>query len=478
MLAMTLQQIIEATGGQIHTTCEIDTTKQIICSVVTDSRKVTKDCLFICLEGEKFDGHDFAEEAYRKGAIAVVVHKKVENRDIVTIEVDNTVVALGDIAKAYRLFYEEHLGKPLIVIGITGSVGKTSTKDLVYEVVSKKYNTLKSKLNFNNEIGLPQTILSLQDEEVLVVEMGMRGLGQIEYLSNIAKPTHGIITNIGSSHLELLGTKENILKAKTEIIKGMPGDKVLFLNGDDEYLSNVVISNEIKKVYYGLNKSCCFRANITENEDELKGISYILEGPFDDSYSVDLKIKGKHNVYNSLSAISVAYELGIDISDTIKACENYTGDNIRQNIFKIEDRNILVIDDTYNANIESMKASLDVLAKYKGYKRRIAVLGDMLELGEYAIEGHREIGKYAAEISDIVITAGKFSRYTAEAIIENSVSGESNLACRAYYTQDAIEASQRLLLMLQDGDCVLVKGSHAMNMNLVVDAIREREVEK
>ena len=233
MLELTVRQILACTKGKLMNK---DIAEEKITSIVTDSRQVTKGSLFICIEGEKFDGHDFCQDAFNNGAAACLVHKSIAVGNTNIIQVENTLTAYGDIASYYRSFYEEKLGKSLIVVGVTGSVGKTSTKDYIYEVLSKKFRTLKSRLNENNEIGLPRTILNLTDEEAIVVEMGMRGLNQIEYLSKIARPTHGVITNIGSNHLEFLGTKENILKAKSEIIIGMTGDGILVVNGDDEYL--------------------------------------------------------------------------------------------------------------------------------------------------------------------------------------------------------------------------------------------------
>lgn len=471
MLELTVRQILEATGGKLTNGNILDNK---VDAIITDSRKVTKGCLFICLEGEKFDGHSFAHEALSKGAVAVVAHKKIDGNESI-IEVSNTLTALGDIAKYYRVFYETKLNKPLIVVGVTGSVGKTGTKDFVYEILRRKYKTLKSKLNFNNEIGLPLTILDLHDEEALVVEMGMRGLKQIEYLSNIAKPTHGIITNIGSSHIELLGSKENILKAKSEIICGMTGKKVLVLNGDDEYLKDATFPSDINIVYFGLKEHNQIKGTIINNDT--KGIYFLLEGLNNVKYSVELKLLGKHNVYNSLAAIAVSVNCGVDIEDCIKACENYAGDTIRQNIFRIEEKNITIIDDTYNASIESMKAAIDVLSSFKNAKRKIAVLGDMLELGDLSKEGHTEVGKYAVKAGiDIVIATGNEARYIAETVMESTITNESQKICIAYYTQNAFEAAKRLLLMAEEGDCILVKGSHAMKMGTVVDAIKEREV--
>lgn len=471
MLKLTVKQILEATGGKLRNTNILDNN---IDAIITDSRKITEGCIFICLEGERFDGHNFAKEALSKGAVAVVAHKKIDDTESV-IEVKDTLIALGDIAKYYRVFYEEQLGKPLIVVGVTGSVGKTGTKDFVYETLSRRYKTQKSKLNFNNEIGLPLTILQLQDEEALVVEMGMRGFNQIEYLSNIAKPTHGIITNIGSSHLEILGTRENILKAKSEITSGMTGDRVLVLNGDDEYLKNADFENADVS-YFGLQDNNDLKAVIVNNSAE--GISYILEGINDKKYRVDLKVLGKHNVYNSLAAITVSVKCGVDVEECIKACESYSGDSIRQNIFKIEKKNITIIDDTYNASVESMKAAIDVLGSFKDARRKIAVLADMLELGEFSREGHITVGKYAVSAGiDILIATGTESRYMAEAVMESALTNESGKLCIAYYTQNAAEAAQRLLLMAEEGDCILVKGSHSMKMGTVVDAIKEREVE-
>ncbi len=468
MLELTVRQILACTKGKLMNK---DIAEEKITSIVTDSRQVTKGSLFICIEGEKFDGHDFCQDAFNNGAAACLVHKSIAVGNTNIIQVENTLTAYGDIASYYRSFYEEKLGKSLIVVGVTGSVGKTSTKDYIYEVLSKKFRTLKSRLNENNEIGLPRTILNLTDEEAIVVEMGMRGLNQIEYLSKIARPTHGVITNIGSNHLEFLGTKENILKAKSEIIIGMTGEGILVVNGDDEYLRRGDFGDvQVFKVGFDEGN------NLRVIDYDSSKNTYVFTDESGKEYTVSLKQKGKHNVYNSLVAICIAKSLGIPVEDAIFSCENYTGDSIRQNIFRLKNRNVTVIDDAYNASYESMKAALEVLETFEN--RKVAVLGDMLELGGYSDEYHYKVGKLCVEKGvDIVIACGKHSRYIVEAVMESMLDNmENKKICYAYYTQDANEAAQKLMLMLEDGDCVLVKGSNAMKMGHVVEYLKESDV--
>lgn len=468
MLELTVRQILACTNGRLFNENIID---ERITSIVTDSRKVTKGSLFICIEGEKFDGHDFYQDAFNSGAVACLVHKSITDGNTNIIQVDDTLKAYGDIASFYRTFYEEKLGKSLIVVGVTGSVGKTSTKDYIFEALSKKYRTLKSRLNENNEIGLPRTILNLENEEAIVVEMGMRGLNQIEYLSRIARPTHAVITNIGSNHLEFLGSKENILKAKSEIIIGMTDGGVLVVNGDDEYLKRGEFG-DVTVLKVGFEEGSNLRVT---NYDASKNTYVFTDGSGND-YKVSLRLKGRHNVYNSLVAICIAKSIGVPVKDAIAACEEYAGDSIRQNIFTLKNRNVTVIDDAYNASYESMKASLEVLSSYEN--RKVAVLGDMLELGEYSDEYHYKVGKLCVEKGvDIVIACGRHARYIVEAVMESMLDNmESKKVCYAYYTQDAKEAAQKLMLMLEEGDCVLVKGSNAMKMGHVVEYLRESDV--
>lgn len=468
MLELTVKQILASTNGKLLNEKIID---KKITSIVTDSRRVTKGSLFVCIEGEKFDGHDFCQDAFNSGAVACLVHKSIDGGNTNIIQVENTLTAYGDIASFYRNFYEEKLGKPLIVVGVTGSVGKTSTKDYIFEVLSKKFRTLKSKLNENNEIGLPKTILNLVEEEAIVVEMGMRGLNQIEYLSRIARPTHAVITNIGSNHLEFLGTKDNILKAKSEITIGMAGDGVLVVNGDDEYLKQGDFG-DVAVFKVGFDEDNYMRVIDYDTSNSI----YVFTDESGKEYTVSLKLKGKHNVYNSLVAICIAKCLGVPVEEAVSACESYTGDSIRQNIFTLKNRNVTIIDDAYNASYESMKASLEVLESFEN--RKVAVLGDMLELGEYSDEYHYKVGKLCVEKGvDIVIACGKYSRNIVEAVMESMLDNmENKKVCYAYYTQDAKEAAQKLMLMLQEGDCVLVKGSNAMKMGHVVEYLRESDV--
>ena len=316
MLELTVKQILASTNGKLLNEKIID---EKITSIVTDSRRVTKGSLFVCIEGEKFDGHDFCQDAFNSGAVACLVHKSIDGGNTNIIQVENTLTAYGDIASFYRNFYEEKLGKPLIVVGVTGSVGKTSTKDYIFEVLSKKFRTLKSKLNENNEIGLPKTILNLVEEEAIVVEMGMRGLNQIEYLSRIARPTHAVITNIGSNHLEFLGTKDNILKAKSEITIGMAGDGVLVVNGDDEYLKQGDFG-DVAVFKVGFDEDNYMRVIDYDASNSI----YVFTDESGKEYTVSLKLKGKHNVYNSLVAICIAKCLGVPVEEAVSACESYT----------------------------------------------------------------------------------------------------------------------------------------------------------
>lgn len=457
MLSLRIEDLLKATRGKLDgSNKECKPIKEI----VTDSRLAKEGTLFVCLEGERFDGHDFIDQAICQGCKVILVHKEIKRDGIDIIRAKNTELAYGDLARYYRYFYEENLQKPLIVVGVTGSVGKTSTKDLVYECLSKKYRTLKNSFNENNEIGLPKTILKLDDQEALVIEMGMRGLGQVQYLAEIARPGYGLITNIGSSHLELLKTRDNILKAKAEITKGLIGEKILFINGDDPLLTSHDFEDGANLMTFGLGQSNDFRGQILDDS------TFILYDPDGRDYRVSLSLRGKHNVYNALAAIGISFKCGVPIQDAIDACMAYRGDMVRQNIFDLENLGLEIISDTYNANFESMKASIDVLSTAKG-KRKIAVLGDMLELGDYSRQYHEALGSYLLDKNiDIVYAVGEQTSFLYDIVKDKKSS---------FYFKDTEAAFKSLVKIVKKGDSILVKGSNAMKMDYIVDKLIEED---
>jgi len=457
MKPLTIEQIVHATGGILNSG---DASVEIS-GICTDTRKIEKGCLFVPIAGDNYDGHDFINEAIAGGAIAVLFHKEHFTYDnIVSIKVDNTTVAYGNIAKYYRSLFQ------IPVVAITGSVGKTTTKDMTACAFSGSKTFVKTPANHNNEIGLPTTIFEIENQDAAIVEMGMRGLGQIEYLSKIAAPTIGIITNIGSSHMELLGSKENIFKAKMEICKGMNNHSTLLLNGDDAMLTSDVardMTKTIKVLYFGTSDICTFRAVDIIDADLCK---YKLITPYGEA-TVKLQVAGTHNIINSLAAIGAALCGGVAFLDAVRGIEQYGPESIRQKI--IEYNNIKIIDDTYNASPESMKASLNVLMHLVG-TRKIAVLGNIFELGNFAEKAHRDVGNFISRLGlDFLVTVGNDASYIADEAITLDFNTE-----KIYKCNNTDEATIILRQIIKSGDVVLIKGSRAMKMELIVAALTDK----
>ncbi len=419
-------------------------------AVSTDSRKIEKDCLFIALSGDKFDGHSFACAAIEKGAGAVVVERDCGLGDR-QILVKNTGAALLDLAGYYRSLFN------IPVIGITGSVGKTTTKEMTYAVINSKYNTLRNEGNLNNEIGVPLTLFRLEKEhEAAVIEMGMNHFGEISRITKAVKPDAAIISNIGVSHIENLGSREGILKAKLEILEGMKSDAPIILNGDDDMLCKAETGSH-PVIRYGIqNPSCAYRAlNITSTDDETDFAVGFDGGPL----RVCLPFRGRHNIYNALAAMAAGRCFGIEVSDAAQALKNYSTTGMRQKI--VRRNGITFIEDCYNASPDSQKAAMEVLGSMKA-GRRIAVVGDMLELGSYSETAHRLVGRYAAENGiDIVYTYGELSEDTAASASENGVKDVRRFT-------DKLELAVDLARELCEGDSVLFKASRLMKFEEII----------
>lgn len=464
MKPFTVRQIIEATKGHLIGGNSILLDRHIK-GISTDTRTLKEGELFIPLVGEIFDGHYFLDVAAEKGAAAILVHRDDANwlpelfPNIATIKVADTLKALQDLGTYQRSRFN------IPVIAVTGSNGKTTTKDMIALVLSSKYSVLKTKGNLNNQIGLPLTLLELEDHhEVAVVEMGMNNLGEIHRLAEMARPTIAVITNIGVSHLENLETKENILKAKTEVFDFFTLEHRAILNGDDEYLAKVGDGFPFRIYYYGIGERADIRA---QNVVSLggKGISYdiIIDG---ETYTIQIPLPGKHNVYNSLAAIAIGKLMGIEIAEIAQSLKAFRSGGMRLNIFTT-DFGINVIDDVYNASPDSVKASIDILKDLDG-KRKIAILGDMLELGDYSEKAHKEVGRAVANNGiDILITVGKDSRFIDSGARDLGMKDEKiiHLGCN----KDVIELIDT---MVDVGDTILVKGSRGIKMEEIVEHLR------
>lgn len=456
MQSMTITEILEATGGKLLSGDENKKIKDI----TTDSRKSAPGVLFIPLVGEKFDGHEFIKAAIDLGAEAVLTHKETDLLiDKTIIKVDDTRIALGNIAKYYKAKHK------VPTVAVTGSVGKTTTKDMIYSVMSKKYNTLKTEANYNNDIGLPLTVFSLEAaHEAAVLEMGMNHFGEIEYLAGIGRPDVAVITNIGESHIENLGSREGIFKAKMEITKLFDKDNTLIVNGDNDFLSKVSKDCGYKVVYYGMNNpdNDIYAKNIVSHG--LKGITFtaVANGK---EYEAEVAVPGKHNVYNALAAICVGLEFGIGMEQIIEGIRDFTLTGMRMEI--TEYNGAQIINDSYNASPDSIKAALSVLGSTDN-ERKIAIMGDVLEMGDFAKDAHYNLGREVVKNGvDILITAGENMKYLAQGArdegMKNVISFDKTLdVCN--YIKDKIKP----------GDAVLIKASRGMHFEEVYSAITNK----
>ncbi len=458
---VTADEIIKAVGGKPH--CIDDTGRRIsMTSIFSDSRKIIKDGVFFAIKGENFDGNDFAAKAVESGAALAITERAAEG--VPCIVVENTRKALLDLAAYFRMKF-----KP-IVVGLTGSVGKTTTKEMTALALSSRYRVYKTERNHNNEIGLPFTLFGLNSScEAAVIEMGMSDFGEIERLSKTTRPTACLITNIGSAHMEKLGSQEGILKAKLEILEGAESGAPLFINGDDPLLIPLKekLSGIRPVITYGIeNKDADFRAaDISLDRGK---ISFGIERNGAEICRVTLFCIGRHNIYNALAAVSTAVTMGCEPKAAAEALMRYKPDGFRQHIQPMGEQT--VISDCYNASPSSMKAAIDALcdAAPKGSGRRVAVLGDMLELGEKSPEMHEEIGEYLVSKGvDVLVCYGKLAKYIAGRADE--------LGLHAGCSDDKNMVISALKQKLMPGDTVLFKASRGMHMEEIIDGLYKND---
>ncbi|MEF9970579.1 MAG: UDP-N-acetylmuramoyl-tripeptide--D-alanyl-D-alanine ligase [Ruthenibacterium sp.] len=447
MQAMTANQLLAGVG--------VLPENPQITSVATDSRAVQNGSLFVCIKGEKTDGHNYAEIALKAGAAGIIAQHSVENVPAEkTVLVENPLDAMIAIGGNYRDNFAPCL------VGVTGSVGKTTTKEFCYAVFSAFGKTLKTDGNANNEIGVPRTLLRLDESiQYAVVEMGMQGIGEIEKLTLRAKPAGAIITGIGVSHLEQLGTRANILKAKMEICAGMADGAPLILNGDDDYLPTAQIPPQVKPVYFGIKNG---KADVTAHEitGGPQGTRFILQDRVYGNFAVSIPAMGLHNVRNALSAYTLATRLGLDAKKAAAALNAYQTTGHRQNMVVHE--GITVIEDCYNASPDSMRAALETLAAYPANGRRIAVLGDMFELGSITESAHREVGDLAGSNSvSFLLTVGEAMRFAH--------ARAQSLGVPATHCANKEDALMLLKNYCRAGDVVLVKASHGMAFETILE---------
>ncbi len=424
--------------------------------VYTDSRKPVAGGLFIALEGDRFDGHDFIKNAKADGAAAIMCRKKCE-MELPVIYVDDTKKALLALASYYRGLFD------IPIVGLTGSVGKTTTKEMTHLVLSSKYNTVKTQGNLNNDIGMPLTIFNIDSAtQAAVIEMGMNHKGEISTLTAVSRPDIAIITNIGVSHIENLGSRENILAAKLEVLEGMKKGSELIINGDNDLLSSVK-NDDYKIITFGIeNKDCTVLATDIVSNAESTDCCVLYENK---KYKMHVPAAGIHNVYNALSAFAAGVCVGIEPEMAAAAVAKYVPEGMRQKT--VVKNGITFIEDCYNASPDSVKAGINTLTCVGG-ARTVAVLGDMLELGDYSEKAHRECGAYAASKSvDVLFAYGKESRFTAD---EAKKAGVINVFC---FDNEA-QLGDELASFLKNGDAVLFKASRGMKLENVIKIVYDK----
>ncbi|MBP3271142.1 MAG: UDP-N-acetylmuramoyl-tripeptide--D-alanyl-D-alanine ligase [Ruminococcus sp.] len=453
MEKMKLSEIVQAVDGSFGYPADTDVT-----SVSTDTRTIEAGSVFVALKGDNFDGHDYGAKACELGAAAVIAERPIEGARCIVV--DSTHRALLQLANYYRRKFD------IPLVGITGSVGKTTTKDMIALVLSKKFNTVKTEGNHNNEIGMPKTLFGIDASTgAAVIEMGMNHFGEISRLSMCCEPTCAVITNIGHSHIENLGSQEGILKAKMEILDGAARMAPLVLSMDDKLLSQIEPRHGRQIVFYSIKKKTAdvYASDIKSDES---GTSFTINYK-GGSVPARLNCLGEHNIKNALAAFAVGTTLDIDPVLMAQAVGEFRPQGIRQNIRQV--RGMTFVVDCYNAAPDSVKAALsalDQLAVPEG-GRRIAVLSDMLELGKHARTLHKLTGEYVASSkADLLYCCGSDSKYYVDGAVKK---GMDESSCRYFESkQDMIEA---LKSELHEGDAVLFKGSRGMKLEEAVDAL-------
>ena len=477
MKHMTLENLAGACGGRLVFSGELPGTE--CASVVIDSRQAGENSLFIAVKGERVDGHCFIPDVFEKGALGVVCERLPENPAGPCILVEDSLKALRQIAA----FYREQL--PVKVVGITGSVGKTSTKEFIAAVLSRKYRVHKTQGNFNNEIGVPLTVLSMpEDTEVAVLEMGINHFGEMHRLSRIAQPDICVMTNIGQCHLEFLGSREGILKAKSEIFDFMQENGRAVLNGDDDMLASVGQVKGRKPVTYGIS---CARpeagaagsCDVYAGDIRMTGLlgSEAVFCHAGKEFPVRIPLPGEHMVYNALAAAATGFLLGLSEEEIAAGIADVRSVSGRSRILQAGSR--IVIDDCYNANPVSVEAAVDLLtqkeekdAPQRAASRRVAVLGDMLELGEQEKQLHERVGRYCVKKgADCLICAGPLSRAMYEGALSEAEKEGRRPSGGIHYFPDREALLAGIGAWLEEGDTILVKASHSMGFEAVVELL-------
>ncbi len=470
MLTLSVETLLEVTGGELLG----GPAEVMLNGVCTDSRCVHSGSAFVAFTGAVVDAHDLLPDAIEAGARALLVTRGPEElaaplelaarRGVAVVRVADPL----DAVQALAAYHRDRLFCP--VVGVTGSTGKTTTKEFITSVLGTELSVVATRGNRNNELGVPLTLLDARaDTDVLVVEMAMRGAGQIAELCRLARPTVGLVTNIGTSHIEVLGSQEAIASAKAELVEAVPEDGTVFLNGDDAYSGTLAMSSRARIVRYGLAEECDVRATGIELDEESRA-SFTLETA-EGQWPVTLTLPGRHNVYNALAAAAVGLHLGIAPERVAEGLASAEAGEMRMQSFTSAS-GVHVINDAYNANPTSMRAAVETLAAYTAAGRRIAVLGDMAELGSLTEIAHFEIGELVARSAiDVLVTAGPRAARIADGARAAGMDADMVRPCAT-----PEEASEVLDDLLETGDIVLVKASRVMGLERVVEGIVEPRV--
>ncbi len=464
---LTAEEIANVTGGRLE--CYGDGGTKNVSSVVYDSRDAERDSLFCAIKGERTDGHIYISDVVAKGASVILCERVPDDAkeagDFCAVVVEDPVKALGVLSGYYRTFSKA------IVVGVTGSVGKTTTKDFVASVLSEAFDTMKTEGNHNNEIGLPMTLFSIKpDCQAAVLEMGMSALGEISFMTNLALPHIAIITNIGTSHMANLGSRENICRAKLEIAEGIDEDGILLLNGDEPLLADKYDEVYAQTVYLGLfSKTADYKAlNIRQGTDKM---IFDILGKNKVYVNIEIPTLGKHNVYNALCAFVVGLKLGMAENDIRRGLMSFVSTDMRQKIYGVGD--VTVIEDCYNASPESMRAAIEVLCS-KAQKDGLvpcALLGDMLELGDESRLLHDQLGQYAAQMKvQKLFCYGSMAEAVAEAAIKKGIRAENVYVC-SDITKPRLMAGM-IKKALSADDILLVKASRGIEAEKVLAAFK------
>lgn len=465
MLSLSTDTIVRVTGGELL----CGDAETFASGVAIDSRAVQTGNVFIALAGDSADGHDFLGAALSEGArVLVVTRSGPELGSVLEAAVRRraSIVRVEDSFASIQKLAAYHRGRLLCpVVGITGSTGKTTTKDLIAAVLSTKMRVAATVGNRNNELGVPLTLLGADtDADAVVVEMGMRGPGQIRELCEIARPTMGLVTNVGTNHIELLGTTDAVADAKGELIAAIPADGAVFLNGDDDYAERLAGLSHAAVFRYGISESCAIRA--TDIEIDAAGVpTFTLVAPQGEA-RITLSVLGRHNVYNALAAAAVGLRLALSIDDVKAGLESATTTSMRMESIETAG-GVTIINDAYNASPSSMRAAVEALALMSPTGKRVAVLGDMAELGSLTELAHFQIGEQVARAGvDYLVTVGERAQRIAEGALAEGLPGDA-----VAQTDSPSEALGVLAGRLCAGDVVLVKASRVMGLEAVVEGI-------